>query len=339
MMEAAFPLLGTAFVMLVVLPACALVAKGILAVLEREDLDGTLHRLSSRHLVLVGSSAIPLAWFLSAGLHQLEAGAVVTCLFDHETAALCFEPGLFSGALGVLLFGLSAKSLRAASGPRLSNSERARALRERAGSIVSAKPWLKALSTKMGVTEEPGFALATLGGLRPKVVLGLAYAEALPNEALASALAHEAEHVRAHDPLRYALLSVCLAVNPFGRWLLDAHAARWLGAREAHCDREAVVRGAEPLPLAEAIVQAARPPRLELAGLAPHDTRMLKFRIGMLLAFAEKRPARCCGRSGTAVPAIFVLLLGALLLPHHTGTHVLDAVHVGAEHAFTYVWR
>lgn len=339
MTEAAFPLLGTAFVMLIVLPACALLAKGVLWMLERRESGGALRRLNTRYLVLIGSSALPLVWFLSAGLHQAEAGSVVACLFDHKAAALCFEPGFFAAILSLLLIGLSLKSVRATKGPQLARSTRARSLARRAERIIAAHESLRDLAGRIAVTDDPGFALGTFGTFRPKVILGLSYAEALHDEALAGALGHEAEHVRALDPLRYLLLSIALAVNPFGRWLLQPHARRWLAAREAHCDREAVIRGAAPLSLAEALVQAARPTRPEAVALGARDTTILKLRIGLLFAFAEKRPVPCCGRGLSAVSTAFLLLVIVSFLPHHTGTEALDAVHAGAEHAFTYFWR
>ena len=56
------------------------------------------------------------------------------------------------------------------------------------------------------------------------------------------------------------MLEVALAINPFGRRLLETQARRWYAARELHCDRDAVLLGCPPMPLAQAILQAARPP-------------------------------------------------------------------------------
>jgi hypothetical protein len=56
MSEVVFPVLGTAFVFLV-LPLCALVAKGVLVVVERDDAIGPLHGLNLRYLVLIASSS------------------------------------------------------------------------------------------------------------------------------------------------------------------------------------------------------------------------------------------------------------------------------------------
>jgi hypothetical protein len=338
--EATFPLLGTAFVVLIVLPAFALLAKAGLVMLERDEVGGPLHGLNLRYVFLTGSSALPIAWLLSAGLHQAETGkSALACLFDHDTAELCFEPGFFALMLAVAILASSIGVLRRHRGVRVSSSESARTLVRRVAGIVASDPALASLRDRIVVTDDVGFALGTHGLVKPRVFIGAAFAVRLSDEMLASALAHEAEHVRALDPLRYLMLQLALAVNPFGRFLLEPHAARWQAAREAHCDREAVIHGAAPLPLADAIVRAARPGAREVVALGARDTAVLKFRIGMLLAFSERAPARCCHQGPSAFPVAFVLLLIALLLPHQTGTAALDVLHTGAEHALTYFWR
>lgn len=340
MIEATFPLLGTAFVVLVVLPAFALVAKIGLVLLERQQLGGLLHGLGLRYVLLTGSSILPLAWLFSAGLHQAETGkSAMVCLFDHGRTALCFEPGLFALVLAVVVLASSLGVMRKHRGVRSSSTEADGVLLARLTRIVASEPALVCLRRRVFVTAEPSFALGTYGLVKPCVFVGNAFAAHLSDEMLASALGHEAEHVRALDPLRYLILELALAVNPFGRSLLKSHAARWQTAQEAHCDREAVVHGAAPLPLANAIVRAARPGVREVVALGARDTTVLKFRVGMLLAFAERAPTRCCHQGRSAFPVAFVLLLITLLLPHQTGTTALDVLHASTEHALTYVWR
>lgn len=340
MTEAFFPLVGTLFVMIVVLPACALIAKVALVILERPELGGLLHRLNLRYLVLTGASLLPLGWFFSAGMHQAETGqSTAACLFTHAMAAQCLEPIYFATTLGLVLLACSPKSLRALAVTRTSQSSRAMALLRRIKSIADLNPALGVILGAIRVTEEHDVALSTEGLLRPRVIVGAAYAEQLDDDALASALGHEAEHVRSFDPLRYLALNFALAVNPCGRWLLAPHAARWLGAQEAHCDREAVIRGAAPLSLAEAIVQAARPSVCEVVALGARGMSMLKFRIELLFAFSEKRPELCSHRSRSALPTSLLLLALVLVLPHQTGAASLDALHSGAEQALTYFWR
>jgi hypothetical protein len=342
MNEAIFPLLGTAFVMLVVLPACALVAKLILATLERDALSGPFHGLGLRYLLLTGSTVLPLAWFLSAGMHQAESGqSMLACLFDHETTARCFEPGLFVLTMFAVMLALGVQRLRrlfAGNIPRpLALADEDEVLRARLEQIIAAHPGLQLLRVR--VTTAPEFSIATSGLLRPVVLVGTAFASRVPDDVLASALGHEREHVRSLDPLRYLLLELALALNPFGRALLQPHVARWYGAREAHCDRTAVVGGCAALPLAEAIVQAARPTAPHVPALGAHDAKLLELRVKLLFAFAERCPARCCRHESSAVPVAFLLLLLTLLLPHQTSTAALDALHTGSEHALAHFWR
>src|SRR5690348_15888081 len=132
MSEAAFTLLGATFVVLVVLPVLALLVKWALVLLEREDVGGPLHGLNLRYLLLAGSSILPLAWLLSAGLHQAESGEMVlACLFDHETAARCFEPVFFALTLGAWMLVSSVVAMRSLGRARVSTSEMGSALAAR----------------------------------------------------------------------------------------------------------------------------------------------------------------------------------------------------------------
>lgn len=339
MSELVFPVVGALFVLTLVLPVFALLAKAGLLLLERDAAGGPLHGFNLRYLLLTGASTLPLAWLVSAALHQAEpGGTVLACLFDHASG-ICLEPGGFAAMLCIGALACCARAVGIRRPAPLSTTPRARAVLERVEALVAAQSSLAHLSGRVRVTEEPGFALETQGLLRPRIVIGVRYAEALSPESIAGALGHEAEHVRAFDPLRYLVLELALAMNPLGRKLLAPHAFRWLAAREAHCDREAVLQGSPPLALAEAIVQAARPPSPRVVALGASDTALLRFRVGLLVAFAEQRPSRCCHRSHSAFPAVLMLFGLALLLPHETGTAALDALHSSAEHAVLYAWQ
>lgn len=341
MKEIVFPFLGTIFVVVALLPACALLAKAALWSLERTDARGPLHGLRLRYLVLAGSSALPLVWLLSAAAHQAESGRfVIACLFDHGAAALCFEPGLFTALLGSVVIWAGVKETRKAQALKQSDSLAAREIRARLNQLVSSRVELAHLAGRLDVADADDHAVGVQGFFAPRVVVGAAYAMSSSDDEIAAALGHEAEHVRARDPLRYLVLSVALAVNPLGRRLLQPHAASWLAAREAHCDREAVIRGAQPLPLAQALVRAARPSLIPAAALGARNASLLKLRVEMLMAFQEQRPARCCHREPSTIPIIAVLLIVTALLPHHTSTAALDALHLGTEHALHFIlWR
>lgn len=339
MSEVVFPLLGTAIVLLVVLPAFSLLAKLALVLVERDGVGGPLHGLTTRYLLLAGSSGLPLAWFFSAGLHQAESGkSALACLFDHGAAAPCFESGFFALVLGAVVLTRSLGVVRRLDVASVSLDPEAQPLVERLKQIVDDHPMLHSLRSRVVVTAAPDFALGTYGWLKPRVFVGVEFAAEASDDMLASALGHENAHVRALDPLRYLVLQVALGVNPIGRLLLGSHLKRWYAAHEAHCDRDAVLQGARPLPLADAIVRAARP-RIGAVALGARDTSVLEFRVSMLLAFAERQPSSHGGRAGLpAFPTSVALLVIALLLPHQTGTGALDALHTGAEHALTYLW-
>jgi Zn-dependent protease with chaperone function len=334
--ELAFPLLGTAIVVLVVLPTCSLLAKLGLVLLDRREAGGPLHWLRLRFLLLAGSSALPLAWFFSAALHQVDSGqSVLACLFAHDATAACYDSGLFALALSAFVISRLVSVVRSGAGAHASVAERT-VLLARLEQILRDQPMLRSLRGRVVISDAPGFSIGTHGWLKPRVFVGTSFAARLTDDMLAGALGHEREHVRALDPLRYLVLELALAVNPFGRFLLEAHTRRWYMAHEAHCDREAVIQGCRPLSLADAIVRAARPGSLEAVPLGAPDMRSLQLRVGMLLAFVEERPARCAYPALSTLPAAGALLLVALLLPHQAGTAAFDALHRGAEQALTY---
>lgn len=340
MTEAAFPVFGAAFVMMIVLPAAALCAKLVLLLVERISARGPLDSLNLRYVLLTGSSFLPLFWFLSAGVHQAETGhSALSCLLKHQSGVLCLEPASFALLLTAMLGLAALRALRGSGKVTISSAVAALQLSDRIERIVEASGTLGDVRGRVVVTNETGFTLGTRGIFRPRIFIGESFAAKLTDQMLCSALGHEQEHLRALDPLRYLLLQFALALNPCGRMLLAPHAARWKGAREAYCDREAVIHGASPLPLADAIVRAARPTAKEAAPLGARDTAVLELRVKMLLAFSERAPQRAGSDSRSAIPFALILLLMTVLLPHRTGTAALDALHTGAEQALTYLWH
>lgn len=331
MIAATFPLLGLVFVFFIILPAAALLAKIVLVALERDEVGGPFHGLSLRYVVLTGSSVLPLGWLVSAGLLQAaNEQSALACLFDHGGAAYCLEPVFFVLLLIVPTLVTLLSVARRCRQPKCSKSEAAEFLRFRVAGVVESMSGLACLRDRVVVTDEPGCAVVTHGWLKPRVFIGTGFGARISDDMLASSLSHEVEHVRSFDPLRYGALQLALALNPFGRRLLSSHAARWQIAREAHCDREAVIRGADALALAEAILCAARPSQHEVA-LGAKDTDVLKVRVGMLVAFAERIPARCCHLAPPALPLTLCLLVAIVLLPHGTGTAALDVLHTLSE--------
>ena len=119
--------------------------------------------------------------------------------------------------------------------------------------------WLRAIHRAWGALRRPrrAPALATIGIVRPRIVVGEDACRALDAPALEAALAHERAHVRHHDPLRIWLAQMATDLqwpSPFARRRFD----RWLGALELARDEEARRDGAPGADLAAAIVAVAK---------------------------------------------------------------------------------
>lgn len=334
MTEVFFPLLGPVLVVLVVLPACALLAKVALVVVGRLARNDALHTYQSlRYAILLSSSGVPLFWFISAGMHQAETGRGGVCAADHGPEALCLDVAYFAAALALAAVATALpRMLREALLAPSASSAAEGSARARVEALIESRPALGQLRGRVDVRDRVAEPIATFGVLAPRVLLRSSFALALDDDALAAALLHELAHARERDPLRYFLASWALSVNPIGRKLLDADLARWVTAREAHCDREAVLAGASAPALALALVTAARPgATAPFAALAPSGAASLKLRVDLLLAYAERAPRRCCRER--SVRLSLVPLLAALVVAHEGSTAVLDAVHIASEAA------
>lgn len=336
MIEAIFPLLGPVLVVVVALPASALVARLLLAALSRlAPATGVPRQSALRYAIIVASSAAPLAWFLSASVHQAESGErLIICTARATSGGLNFEAIGFALVLSALTVALALPSLLRAR-TRLRDavpSEGAVVQRRRIEQLIADHPALHGLRGLVMVADDCDSSVAMVGVLAPQVLLRTAFARALDDETLCAALHHELEHLRGQDPLRYFLARWALAVNPLGRVILGDELARWVLARELHCDREAVLCGASAPALAQALVSAARPPTRELQpALGAAHTETIKLRVGLLLSYADRRP-RPADPPPSLRPA-FALLGLVLALPHHASTLPLDTLHQASERA------
>lgn len=126
--------------------------------------------------------------------------------------------------------------------------------------------------------------LATVGLLRPRVVVAEDVRGTLDPAALVAALAHERVHVRHRDPLRIWLAQIATDLqwpSPWARRRFE----HWLGALELARDDEARLDGVAGEDLAAAVVAVARMPRAlgaALAGLTGAETS-LASRVHRLL--------------------------------------------------------
>jgi beta-lactamase regulating signal transducer with metallopeptidase domain len=341
MNEAAFPLLGPLIVFAVVLPLSAVAAKVFLWLLAKVDRTSGLHSHQGiRYATLVASSAVPLAWFISASLHQAEDGrSELVCTAEHAPEAFCAEAAYFSLALCALgvAFALP-RLLREQLVARAADTDSGRALLARVQLVAERDVALSPLHGHLVVSDVAPSPIATVGIFSPRVVVKTAFAAALDDEALAGALHHELEHFRARDPLRYFIASWARAVNPLGRWLLRGEHARWLLGREAHCDREAVHSGASAVALAHALLIAARPGHGSFSpALGSGHIEGVKLRLGLLLAYADKRPGHC--KHGPALRTVMVVLALVFALPHGGETEPLDTIHRVSERAVSILTR
>jgi hypothetical protein len=332
--EIVFPILGAAFVLFCVLPLCALIAKVLVVVLETDALGGPLRHVNLKYAVLTGSSLLPIAWFVSAGVHQAESGNTgLACLFAHDDPAACFESALFAFLLVATVGFVWFRTRRLYGLVQSSSLARAHVQTERIARLLTTHRELADLRGRVHLTDGDEFTIVTRGLFRRGVFVGVTFAESLSDQGLCGALGHEQQHVGSFDPLRYWLLEVAMGLNPCGRFLLAPHVSRWNFAREAQCDRTAVVEGASPLALADAILLAARPHSRQAVALSTDDTAVLRLRVGLLLAFSEIAPVLYRDSMRLVVPVPLALVVLALLLPHQTSTHALDAVHAGTEQA------
>lgn len=332
-MDATFPLLGSLCVVACVLPCAALVAKGASVLLERTSSAKILHGLALRFVVLFAASVAPLWWFVSAALHQSEraTGSLVCTSRPHASGA---EAALFAALLiGYFIVRTSWVWWRSTRGASASSAPVVVEQRSRIDALVAAQRALPAMRGRLLVVEDATVPIATIGWFRPRVVIAATFAQRLSDSMLLAALAHEFEHVEAWDPLRYAALEVALSLNPIARKLLAPHVARWRAAREAHCDREAVVRGVDPLALAQAIVYAARPASSTVAALGVDRRDVIEFRVELLMAFSERSPSRCCQKRSDSVSLAALVTAVVLFLPHHGDSVALDALHATVERA------
>jgi beta-lactamase regulating signal transducer with metallopeptidase domain len=334
--ELFFPLFGPLLVLSVVVPLGALAGKAALLLIDRVS-PGSVGRFGAlRYLLLVAPPFMPVAWAISAGVHQAETGrSVLACLVTHDFEQLCVEPLLFAGFLSLLVGARLVPELLATLRASKHRPTHHSAEVDRVRWLLSEHIELRGLELgrNIVVTDQSIGGSAALGWWRPVVVVDSKFVRECDDESLVAAIAHELEHVRRRDPLRYLVLSLAVRLNPFGALLTRRDAARWIFEREVQCDRAAVLSGAGPFGLARALVQASRPHHTAIAHLGAGSLGKLRFRIELLLSYAEKRPSDDVTRGASAL--LLACLVGALAvtLPHVASTGPLDALHLGVERA------
>jgi hypothetical protein len=167
--------------------------------------------------------------------------------------------------------------------------------------------------------------IATVGVVRPQVVIAEEVRAALDPAALAAALAHEHAHVRRRDPLRIWLAQIATDLQ----WPSSSarrRLAHWLGALELARDEEARLDGAAGDDLAAAVVAVARMPQWRpgaaTAGLTGAESS-LASRIHRLLGPLPLD----AGRRSIALPlAVAAVLVASVAVGAAYGDDVLRAM-------------
>src|SRR5690606_1231440 len=166
------------------------------------------------------------------------------CLVDHFGSEICQDVVIFGllllailavGIVGRATTGATRQGRRRPSG-RQRASSRAREATERVARACLKHPALAPLLARVRVVAEGVAPLCTRGWLAPYVEVEARLVLSLEEEELTAALLHEAEHLRARDPLLQLFAQVALSLNPLGRWLAPEY-ARYHLTREALCDR------------------------------------------------------------------------------------------------------
>jgi hypothetical protein len=148
--------------------------------------------------------------------------------------------------------------------------------------------WIRAASRavrSLARASDGGMAAATVGLLRPRVIISPALTRMLDPNVVNAVREHEAAHARHADPLRIWLAQLATDLQ----WPCPAAHARWQAWREAlefARDDEARSRGADGADLAEAILALIRlrlGAPLSTAAMVGNDGATLRARISRLL--------------------------------------------------------
>ena len=193
---------------------------------------------------------------------------------------------------------------------------------------------MEAMRTPVYRVENGASLLAVTGIFRPAIFVAREITEALSQDELRAALAHEMAHVWSFDNLKQLLLKITRAP----RWLeaLYNADAEWTSASELAADHRALAEGASALELSSALIKVGRLKRSPVADapiashLAPSccsgalESRVA--RLSEILEGAETAPASA--RNGSHLLLAIIIGLAAYFACIHA---VLPAVHEALE--------
>jgi Zn-dependent protease with chaperone function len=179
-------------------------------------------------------------------------------------------------------------------------------------------------------TSRARHTIATVGFIRPRIILSPSFADAVDADAMNAAMEHERAHVRHRDPLR-------LWLAQFGtelQWPAPAAATRlreWRRALEIARDDEARAQGVAGPDLAAAILVSLRLSRGDFAGGAAGlaEEAFIKERVVRLLQPLEaEAPA-----DRRLSPILFLLVMAiplAILIGLEFGERIIGSLLTGA---------
>jgi len=183
--------------------------------------------------------------------------------------------------------------------------------------VVMRAAWRALRSLAISRQEQ---AIATVGLMRPRIILSSQLAEALDAQALAAAFAHERAHARHRDPLRLWLAQ--LGSDLLWPWpAAQSRFQYWRRALELARDEEARLNGVAGPDLAAAILASLRlsgdGASMRAAALGG-DASLVTDRIARLMQPLE-RDALQADKRGLWLPVIAIGITLAVLLGSEFG--------------------
>lgn len=329
--ELLFPIAAVAATFFVAIPLFTLVSRAVLRRRRVHARSWSEFGSGSTIAWLVAPTLLPVAWLLSSTLHEVDSGTTVEpCMFDHAASSTCVDTLLLLALLGGgITVSIAVRLWHERPSFRIHRLKADHALVQRVCDVAKQSRHLR--RTRIHVVRNSAEPVFTLGLLRRSVILDACYVRESDDDILLAALLHEQAHLDGWDTVRNFIVRLSLAANPLGALLLPEF-QRWASAREAGCDGEAVVRGGEPLALAEGILKAARfrcghAMPCHSSMLRGRDAAALKLRLALLMNGPDA-PRRSRGH---AILALLVLV--AIALPHMEGMHALGVFHSEVERA------
>lgn len=349
MNELIFPIGALLLLYLILIPLCTIIVHGILW-LQKSRID-TWEYFGSDFVfqVLVLPVLLPFVWLLSSGIHLYNlhfedahwfSHHHFSCLLPHQDSYTDETFLILFLLLGAFLFGLS---LFQTVQKELKNTEVVfdEETQARLEQLKLECPPLRKIQILL--VENWSDCAGTAGVLYPKIVLLKSWAQQIDDQVLKAVLLHEAAHVQQKDVLRGALLRLSLKNNIFQR-VLSGTAFQWREAREVYADTQAILWGADPLALADGIVQALRWKKQYLVNIDEHNMGFslegnasfdsLRLRITLLLGFSETnitaKKSRLHHESQRFIFGGMWLFL--FLLPHICSWNFIDIFHYYLEY-------